>query len=136
MSTSMFDEYDIFKTMHPVKLQVMKELAENMQGKSMKDAAPLLMAAMTKLKNHNLSFSPEESKVMLEILTRNMSPQEKPKVVKSKSKKSVKNKDISNDNNTSNEYRQPGLKMSIKARLTLNNLRLVSFQFIFYRLLS
>ena len=42
---------------------------------------------------------------------------DKPKVVKSKSKKSVKNKDISNDNNTSNEYSQPGLKMSIKARL-------------------
>lgn len=42
---------------------------------------------------------------------------DKPKVVKSKSKKSVKNKDISNDNNTSNEYRQPGLKMSIKAKL-------------------
>lgn len=42
---------------------------------------------------------------------------DKPKVVKSKSKKSVKNKDISNDNNTSNEHRQPGLKMSIKARL-------------------
>lgn len=42
---------------------------------------------------------------------------DKPKVVKSKSKKSVKNKDISNDNNTSNEYGQPGLKMSIKARL-------------------
>lgn len=42
---------------------------------------------------------------------------DKPKVVKSKSKKSIKNKDISNDNNTSNEYRQPGLKMSIKARL-------------------
>ena len=62
MSTSMFDEYDIFKTMHPVKLQVMKELAENMQGKSMKDAAPLLMAATTKLKNHNLSFSPEAVK--------------------------------------------------------------------------
>ena len=80
MSTSMFDEYDIFKTMHPVKLQVMKELAENMQGKSMKDAAPLLMAATTNLKNHNLSFSPEESKVLLEILTRNMSPQEKAKV--------------------------------------------------------
>ena len=85
MSTSMFDEYDIFKTMHPVKLQVMKELAENMQGKSMKDAAPLLMAATTKLKlhiqmNHNLFFSPEESKVLLEILTRNMSPQEKAKV--------------------------------------------------------
>mgnify|MGYP002614179658 FL=1 len=42
---------------------------------------------------------------------------DKPKVVKSKPKKPVKNKDISNDNNTSNEYRQLGLKMSIKARL-------------------
>ena len=31
MSTSMFDEYDIFKTMHQVKLQVMQELGENMQ---------------------------------------------------------------------------------------------------------
>ena len=42
---------------------------------------------------------------------------DKPKVVKSKSKKSVKNNDISNDNNTSNEHRHPGFKMSIKARL-------------------
>lgn len=65
MSTSMFDEYDIFKTMHPVKLQVMKELAENMQGKSMKDAAPLLMAATTKLKNHNLPFHRKNRKCCL-----------------------------------------------------------------------
>ena len=77
MSTSMFDEYDIFKTMHPVKLQVMKELAENMQGKSMKDAAPLLMAATTKLKNHNLSFSPVEAKVLREFLRSIWGPQER-----------------------------------------------------------
>ena len=44
MSQSIFDQYDIFKTMHPVKIQVMKELAEQMQGKAMKDAAPLRMA--------------------------------------------------------------------------------------------
>lgn len=42
---------------------------------------------------------------------------DKTKVVKSKPKKQVKNKDISNSNNTSNEHRQPGLKISIKARL-------------------
>ena len=42
---------------------------------------------------------------------------DKPKVVKSKPKKPVKNKDISNSNNTSNGHRQPGFKMSIKARL-------------------
>ncbi len=72
MSQSIFDQYDIFKTMHPVKIQVMKELAEQMQGKAMKDAAPLLMAATSKLKSHNLSFSPEESAVLLEILTKEM----------------------------------------------------------------
>ena len=80
MSQSIFDHYDIFKSMHPVKIQVMKELAEQMQGKAMKDAAPLLMAATSKLKSHNLSFSPEESAVLLEILTKDMNPQEKAKV--------------------------------------------------------
>lgn len=80
MSQSIFDQYDIFKTMHPVKIQVMKELAEQMQGKAMKDAAPLLMAATSKIKSHNLSFSPEESAVLLEILTKDMNPQEKAKV--------------------------------------------------------
>lgn len=80
MSRPIFEEYDIFKTMHPVKLQVMKELVENMQGKQTKEAAPYLMAAMSKLKAHNLSFSPEEVKILMEILTKDMTPQEKAKV--------------------------------------------------------
>lgn len=80
MSQSIFEQYDIFKTMHPVKLQIMKELVDNMQGKSMKEAAPLLMGAMNQLKGHNLSFSPEETKILMEILTKDMSPQEKAKV--------------------------------------------------------
>lgn len=80
MSQSIFEQYDIFKTMHPVKIQVMKELVKSMQGKSMKDAAPLLMSATSKLKSHNLSFTPEETTVLLEILTKDMSPQEKAKV--------------------------------------------------------
>lgn len=80
MNQSIFDEYDIFKTMHPAKIQIMKELAENMKGKQMKDAAPLLMAATSQLKAKNLSFTPEESSILLEILTKDMSPQEKAKV--------------------------------------------------------
>lgn len=80
MSQSIFEQYEIFKTMHPVKIQVMKELVESMQGKNMKDAAPLLMSATSKLKSHNLSFTPEETTVLLEILTKDMSPQEKARV--------------------------------------------------------
>lgn len=66
--------------MHPVKIEVMKELAENMKGKELKDAAPLLMAATKKLKQHNQSFTQEEIRVLMEILTKDMSPQEKAKV--------------------------------------------------------
>lgn len=77
---SIFEQYDIFKTMHPVKLQVMKELADNMRGKDLKDAAPYLMTATNKLKQNNQSFSPEEMRVLMEILTKDMNPQEKAKV--------------------------------------------------------
>lgn len=80
MNQSIFEQHEIFKTMHPVKIQVMKELAESMEGKSMKDAAPLLMSATTKLKSHNMSFTPQETTVLLEILTKDMSPQEKARV--------------------------------------------------------
>lgn len=80
MSQSIFEQYDIFKTMNPIKIQVMKELVENMKGKQMKDAAPLLIAASNKLKSNNLSFTPEEASVLMEILTKDMSPQEKAKV--------------------------------------------------------
>ena len=80
MSQSIFEQYDIFKTMHPVKIEVMKELAENMTGKELKDAAPLLMAATKKLKQHNQSFTQEEVRVLMEILTKDMNPQEKAKV--------------------------------------------------------
>lgn len=80
MESSIFEQYDIFKTMHPVKIQVMKELVANMQGKPMKEAAPFLMLAVNQLKQHNLSFTPEETSLLLEILTKDMSPKEKAKV--------------------------------------------------------
>lgn len=80
MSQSIFEQHEIFKTMHPVKIQVMKELVESMEGKSMKEAAPLLMNATAKLKSNNMSFTPQETTILLEILTKDMSPQEKAKV--------------------------------------------------------
>lgn len=80
MSQSIFEQYDIFKTMHPIKIQVMKELSENMRGKQLKDAGPLLVAASTKLKQSGQSFTPEEIRVLMDILTRDMSPAEKAKV--------------------------------------------------------
>lgn len=85
MNNSVFEQYEIFKKMDPVKIQVMKELAEQMEGKDLKDAAPVIMAASNKLKQQGKSFTPEETALLLEILTKDMTPQEKAKVEMMKS---------------------------------------------------
>ena len=85
MNNSVFEQYEIFKKMDPVKIQVMKELAEQMEGKALKDAAPVIMAASNKLKQQGKSFTTEETALLLEILTKDMTPQEKAKVEMMKS---------------------------------------------------
>ena len=80
MSQNIFEQYDIFKTMEPGKIEIMRELVENMQGKSMREAAPSLLNATTKLKQKNLSFSQPERELLMEILSSNMSAEEKAKL--------------------------------------------------------
>ena len=89
----MTDQNDIFKNMHPVKAQIIRELEKKAAGKEMKSTAPLIMEAMQKLKANNLSFSPEEVTMLMGILTKDMSKEEKHRVemmkqiVKNKGKK-------------------------------------------------
>ncbi len=88
----MTGQEEIFRNMHPVKAQIIRELEMKANGKDMKSLVPIIMEAMQKLKDHNLSFSQQEVSVLLEILTKDMSPAEKQKVemmkriVKSKAK--------------------------------------------------
>nr|MBP3598475.1 hypothetical protein [Eubacterium sp.] len=71
---------DVLKNMHPVKIQIIKELDEKAKGKDMKQMAPLIMEAMQKLRAQNLTFSQEEVTMLLRILTKDMTPEEKKKV--------------------------------------------------------
>jgi hypothetical protein len=66
--------------MDPAKVEIMKELAFKSQGKSLKEVAPILMGTMQKMKEKNLSFSKEESDYLIDILTRDMPPEERAKV--------------------------------------------------------
>lgn len=86
----MTDSNDIFKSMHPVKAQVIRDLQEQAKGKDMKRVAPLIMEAMQKLKAQQLSFTSEEVTILLEILTKDMTPEEKKRV--EMMKKIVKNR--------------------------------------------
>ena len=73
------------KTMHPVKLQVINELAENASGKPLIQTAPYLLKAQRTLKEAGLSFTPEESTLLMEILAKDMTPAEKQQVERLKS---------------------------------------------------
>ncbi len=61
----------------PRKLVVLLELMKEAEGKSMDKLVPLLMNTNKKLQQQNLTFSKDESDIMLEILTKNLTPKEK-----------------------------------------------------------
>ena len=72
----------IFQKMDPRKKRILEQLADNGRGRSAKQAMPLLMAAMSELKKQNLTFTPEESSVLISVLSADLSPAERQKVEK------------------------------------------------------
>lgn len=65
------------KNIDPRKLTILLELAKEAEGKSMDQLLPLMMSTTGKLKEQNLSFSTDESNLMIELLTKNLSKKEK-----------------------------------------------------------
>lgn len=65
------------KNVDPRKLTILLELMKEAEGKSMDKLIPLIMSTNQKLKEQDLAFSKDESDVMVEILTKNMSPKDK-----------------------------------------------------------
>ena len=65
------------KNIDPRKLQILLDLMKEAEGKSMDKLIPLIISANKRLKEQNLSFTKSESDIMIEILTKNMSPKEK-----------------------------------------------------------
>lgn len=65
------------KNIDPRKLSVLLEIMKEAEGKSMDQLLPLLINANKKLQSQNLNFSKDESEVLIDLLTRNLSPREK-----------------------------------------------------------
>lgn len=65
------------KNIDPRKLAILLELVKEAEGKPMDKLVPLLMNTNKKLQQQNLNFSKDESDLMLDILTKNMTPTEK-----------------------------------------------------------
>lgn len=65
------------KNVDPRKLAILLEVMKEAEGKPMDKLIPLLMNTNKRLNEQNLTFSKDESDIMMEILTKNMSPKEK-----------------------------------------------------------
>ncbi|HHV13638.1 MAG TPA: hypothetical protein GXX75_25560 [Clostridiales bacterium] len=61
----------------PRKMTIFLELMKEAEGKPMEQLVPLLMNANKKLQQQNMAFSKDESDVLMEILTKNLSPKER-----------------------------------------------------------
>ncbi len=65
------------KNVDPRKLAILLEVMKEAEGKPMDKLIPLLMNTNKRLNEQNLTFNKDESDIMMEILTKNMSPKEK-----------------------------------------------------------
>ena len=65
------------KNIDPRKLAILIELVKEAEGKPMDKVLPLLMNTNKRLQEQNLNFTKEESELMIELLTKNMSAKEK-----------------------------------------------------------
>jgi hypothetical protein len=61
----------------PRKMAILLDLMKQAEGKSMEQLLPLLMNTNKRLQQQNMTFTKDESDVMMEVLTKNMSPKEK-----------------------------------------------------------
>ncbi len=60
----------------PAKLKLILELMEESKGKGTDAIMPLLMHANQQMQQQGLSFTPEETNLILQLLKEDMSPEE------------------------------------------------------------
>lgn len=65
------------RNVDPRKMAILLELMQKAEGKPMEQLIPLLIAANRRLQQQNMTFTKEESEVIIDVLTRNMSPRER-----------------------------------------------------------
>ncbi|MFA9462720.1 MAG: hypothetical protein ACERKN_00350 [Velocimicrobium sp.] len=73
-----------FKNIHHKKLEIITQLIQNTDGKPIAQSIPFLMQANKELHMEGLSFSEEETSLIMDILTKDMSASEKESIAKMK----------------------------------------------------
>lgn len=72
------------KRLSPRKMELVTKLVEESSGKTLTQSIPILMSINKTLQAEGLSFTDEESALIMDILTRDMTVKEKQQVEKMK----------------------------------------------------
>lgn len=65
------------KNIDPRKLAILLELVKETEGKPMDQLLPVLLTANKRLKDQNMTFTKEESEMLIELVSKNLSPKER-----------------------------------------------------------
>lgn len=71
---------DQLRNIAPAKLRIILDLMESSKGKGPESLMPLLIQANQKMQQQGIQFTPEESRLMLDLLKQDMTPAEVKKV--------------------------------------------------------
>lgn len=69
-----------FNQLHPIKQKIIRELASSGNTSSPEAILPQLMTINRELKKRNLSFTKEETAILIQVMKSDMSPEEQKKV--------------------------------------------------------
>jgi hypothetical protein len=73
-------DHPALKNMNPMKVKIMTELIHSTEGKPIAQALPSLLAAKQQLSSLGLSFSTEESALLIDAISNHLSPENRTKV--------------------------------------------------------
>ena len=80
MDNNLFQNNPAFNTLSPEKLAFLMNFANSKKPTKMQEMMPFLMSSMTQAKKENIQFTPSESDLLIDILKKNLSPEEAHKV--------------------------------------------------------
>lgn len=66
-----------FSALSTEKQDILKEISAQLKGKSKSETLPFFIQTMNMLKNKNITFTTEETNLLIEQLSANLSPAEK-----------------------------------------------------------
>ncbi|HBY72875.1 MAG TPA: hypothetical protein DEG06_11600 [Lachnospiraceae bacterium] len=65
------------RNIDPRKLAILLDIVKEAEGKPMDQLIPIIMNANKKLQEQSINFTRDESDIMIDLLSKNLSPREK-----------------------------------------------------------